>query len=287
MNTANFSLNPLAVLKSFNRAANTYDDVAVLQREVGKRLLERLDSIRLDPKNILDLGCGTGLTTKQLAKRFKSAQITAIDFADDMIKQAKKNQSWFSKIKFQTANAEQLPFADHSFDFVFSNMVVHWSNDLIKLFSEVNRVLKPDGLFLFSTVGPDTLKELRACWAKIDELPHVHIFIDMHDIGDTLMRAQFKDPVMDVENITLTYADVYQLIRDLKYSGTHNLMVNRHKGLTGKKSFKKLIQNYENFRNQNNLLPATYEVIYGHAWGAIQNKSGEIKIPISTIGRAK
>jgi malonyl-CoA O-methyltransferase len=274
------------VSKAFNQAAQTYDLAAVLAREVGNRLLQRLDFIPLQPHVILDVGCGTGFTTRLLEQRFKKTPIVAVDLSYKMLLQTKQQKKWLSKQKYVCANAQQLPFADHSIDFIFSNLLLHWCNDLTQTIQELQRVLKPDGLLLFSTFGPDTFKELRASWAQVDAMPHVHDFIDMHHIGDLLLRAPFKNPVMDVENLTLTYTNLQQFMRELKASGTYNMRVDRHKGLTGKNAFQKLLQAYEMFRNADNVLPVTYEVIYGHAWGrelSQINKQGEIGIPINRI----
>lgn len=284
---SNFDFHQIA--QSFNKAAPTYDSASILAREVGKRVLQRLDFFRLEPNVILDLGCSTGFTTRLLEQCFKKSHIIAVDIAHQMLLQAKHQKKWLSKQKFVCTNIEQLPFANHSVDFIFSNLLLHWCNDLKQTMHELQRVLKPNGLLLFSTLGPDTLKELRASWAQVDNKPHVHNFMDMHDIGDILLHAPFKDPVMDIENITLTYQNVPQLMSDLKLIGAHNLISNRHKGLTGKSALPKLFQAYENFRNQNNVLPATYEVIYGHAWGrelsvtSKMNTQGEVSIPITNI----
>jgi len=278
--------NKTKIAESFSRAASSYDAVAVLQREVGSRLLKRLDLIRLSSaKTILDIGCGTGVITRELEKLFPKATILAADLAHGMLVHAKHKKKWLSKQQFICSDIEQLPLPDNSIDFIYSNMMLHWCNNLDQAFAELNRILKPDGLFLFSTLGPDTLQELRYSWSQVDDKPHVNIFIDMHDIGDGLMRAKFKDPVMDVENFTLTYADVLPLMHDLKSLGAHNVIENRHTGLTGKQTLKKLIQTYETLRNPAGLLPATYEVVYGHAWGNEIQQENEVKIPLTKIGK--
>jgi len=262
---------------SFNRAAATYDSVAVLQREVGKRLVERLDLIKSVPQFILDVGCGTGENTLLLSKVYKRANVVALDFADQMLKIASRKQSWTKKllnheIKFVCADAECLPFHDNSFDFIFSNLTLQWCTDLDRAFTEFKRILKPDGLLFFSTLGPDTLKELRLSWQRVDANQHVHTFIDMHDVGDAMIRSGLADPVMDVEYFTLTYNDTMDLMRELKQLGAHNASLNRPHQLTGKNHLRAMQQHYESFRTDNKL-PATYEVVYGHAWSVNISKT--------------
>lgn len=259
---------------SFNRAAKTYDNVAVLQREVGDRLIERLDIVRATPKTILDVGCGTGDSTLKLSKLYRRSSIVALDFAERMLQVASHKQSWKQKllgneIRFICADAEHLPFSDNSFDFVFSNLTLQWCIDLEHTFREFNRVLKPGGLLFFSTLGPDTLKELRQSWQQVDTSQHVHTFLDMHDVGDAMVRSRLADPVMDVEYFTLTYSNAMDLMRELKQLGAHNASVNRSHQLTGKHHLRSMQRHYEKFRADNKL-PSTYEVVYGHAWAAEQ-----------------
>lgn len=265
------SINKKYARASFNRAATTYDKVAVLQFEVGNRLIERLDIIKAIPQTILDVGCGTGEHSLKLAKVYKRADIIGLDFAEQMLRVADRKQSWTQRLlnntmKLVCADAESLPFRDDSFDFVFSNLSLQWCTDLDRTFLEFNRVLKPGGLLFFSTLGPDTLKELRQSWQQVDSNQHVHSFTDMHDIGDAMVRARLADPVMDVEYFTLTYDNVMKLMRELKDLGAHNASNRRSHYLTGKKHLQAMQQHYEKFRLPDNKLPATYEVVYGHAW---------------------
>ena len=285
--TSNELINKRRARDSFNRAATTYDKVAVLQREVANRLIERLDIIRAVPATILDVGCGTGDSTIKLYKRYKRAKLFALDFADQMLAVASSKQTWKQKllkdnISYICADAENLPFSDNSFDFVFSNLTLQWCTDLDHTFQEFNRILKPGGLLFFSTLGPDTLKELRQSWQQVDSNQHVHTFIDMHDIGDAMIRARLADPVMDVENITLTYDNTMTLMRELKELGAHNASEKRSHQLTGKQHLKLMEKHYEVFRTGNKL-PATYEVVYGHAWsgesaGATPNEPSTVNV---------
>lgn len=255
---------------SFNRAADTYDEVAVLQREVGERLIERLDLIKINPQVILDVGCGTGDTTLRLAGCYKAAKLIGLDFAGNMLKQTRNKLSWRQRFfarqfSFLCADAESLPVADNSVDFIFSNLALQWCNNLPDTFREFYRVLKPEGLLMFSSFGPDTLKELKESWRAADASEHVHAFIDMHHVGDALLRSGFSDPVMDMEYFTLTYENILQLMRELKYLGAHNVSSQRNRNLTGKSKIKMMSDHYEKYRKDGKL-PATYEVVYGHAW---------------------
>lgn len=255
---------------SFNRAAVTYDEAAVLQREVGDRLIERLELIKLNPKRVLDIGCGTGEATLKLGRFYKTANIVAMDFAINMLRTAKRKQPLTKRLlgkhhQFVCADAEALPIQDNSIDFIFSNLTLQWCNDLTLAFSEFYRILKPGGLLMFSTFGPDTLRELKHSWQQVDPNQHVHNFIDMHHIGDALLNCGYSDPVMDMENFTLTYDEAIRLMRDIKHLGAHNSSPQRSKGLTGKSKMKNMARHYESYRTQGKL-PATYEVVYGHAW---------------------
>lgn len=279
------SIDKQQARRAFSRAAERYDEVAALQREIGQRMIERLDIIKLQPEVILDVGSGTGVATAELSRRYKKSRMIALDFALPMLQQTRKHSSWLRRPRCVCGDLEQLPLADQSVDLIYSNAAVQWCNDLDSTFREFLRVLKPGGLLMFSTFGPDTLKELRSAWSDADGSTHVSTFIDMHDVGDALMRARFADPVMDVDRMTLTYQEVSGVMRDLKVLGAHNVTSNRHRGLTGKNKFKAMQEAYERFRS-NGLLPASYEVVYGHAWAPAQREQdGVVTVPFSQIGR--
>lgn len=268
---------------AFDRAALHYDDVAVLQKEVGRRLLERLDYVRMQPQCVLDLGAGTGLCTTALSRRYKKAHIVALDIAPSMLQQARNKQTWLEKTltgkqRFVCGDADCLPLKDQSVDMIVSNLTLQWCPDLDHTFAELRRVLKPDGLLMFSTLGPDTLKELRQSWQSVDANIHVHTFIDMHDVGDALLRTQFADPVMDMETITLTYKDARTLMHDLKALGAHNASADRSKSLTGRRRLQSMLGAYEQFR-RDGVLPATYEVVYGQAWTAPVSRPKQARPP--------
>ena len=279
---------------SFDRAAPHYDTAAVLQHEVGRRMLERLELIRLQPQTVIDIGAGTGRQSRLLARHYPQSQVIALDLAPGMLTIARNQLSWWQRWQgrqgFVCADAEQLPLTDHSADLLFSNVTLQWCDDLDRVFSEFNRVLRPGGLLLFSSFGPDTLHELRHSWRAVDSHNHVNAFIDMHDIGDALLRSGLGDPVMDMEMITLTYRNLQSLMSELKIIGAHNVTAGRPRGLTGRQRLQQLTAAYETFRNQDNLLPASYEVIYGHAWKAdpdpvrtLPQADGSISIPLSAL----
>lgn len=260
------------VRRSFDKAAPTYDAHAVLQREIGQRMLERLGYIKYQPLRILDVGAGTGQGTRGLRAQYPQAQVLALDLAEAMLKIACPQPSLWQKLRHHAALAvpvcgdmDALPFKAASMDMIWSSLALQWSNDLTHNFAEFHRVLSPGGLLMFSTFGPDTLKELRAAFSTVDGYQHVNKFIDMHDIGDWLMQAGFAAPVMDMEFITLTYADVRAMMHELKAIGAHNVTAGRNPGLTGRAQWRRLEAAMELFR-QHGRLPLTWEVIYGHAW---------------------
>jgi malonyl-CoA O-methyltransferase len=281
-------IDKAAARRAFDAAADGYDEAAVLQQEIAHRMLERLGYIRLQPQRVLDLGCGTGLALTGLAKRYRGAELIGLDFSHRMLTHARKRGHWLNRPRMLCADAERLPLADDALDLVFSNATLQWVNDLDATFAELLRVLRPGGLLLFSTFGPDTLKELRAAWAAADEGAHVSPFFDMHDIGDALVRARFADPVMDVERMTLTYNSIHGLMRDLKQLGARNALTGRARGLTGRRRLAALEHAYEAERRDGRL-PATYEVVHGHAWVTAKAQrqfatDGGVAIPLDAIG---
>lgn len=253
------------VRRAFDKAADTYDAAALLQKEVCKRLLERLDVVKHSPAWILDAGSGTGEAIEPLHKKYKKAELVALDISESMLDKTAKQGSFFRRPHCVCGDVEFLPFADQSFDLIFSNLALQWCNDLALALAECMRVLKPGGLLVFTTFGPDTLKELRASWKQIDAALHVNPFIDMHDIGDGLVRSGFASPVMEAEIITVTYADVDTLMYDLKAIGANVTAQGHRQGLLTRNLLSKLRSAYEAFRDEGRL-PASYEIIYGHAW---------------------
>ena len=256
------------IRSAFNKASSQYDEYAFLQKEIATRLDAKLEVISSHADVVLDLGAGTGLLSQSLLQRFPNSKIICLDFAQESL----KNNPSACKL---CADANHLPLADNSVNMIVSNLMMQWCPNLNQLFNECRRVLKNNGLILFSTFGPNTLKELKKSWAVVDNKPHVNTFADMHDIGDQLLQSGFQSPVMEMETLTLTYQSVTDLLRDLKAIGAQTVST-RSKSLTGKDKFQSMIKMYESYR-QDGKLPATYEVVYGHAWVKI-NELGGIKL---------
>jgi len=282
------SLDRNAVRRAFSAASERYDAAAVLQKEVRERLIERLGLFQLQPSTVLDMGCGTAQSSHHLKKLYSSSTVVALDAAFGMLQRANSSTRWLGRRAFQRVcgDAMQLPVKTASVDLVFSNLMMQWCNPPDIVFNEVRRVLKPDGVFVFSSFGPDTLRELRDAWNSVDSHTHVNDFIDMHDLGDAMMRAGLAEPVLDVERFTLTYPDALSLMRELKAIGAHNVTQHRSRGLTGKAALNRVIARYEQHRRGDNV-PASYEVVYGQAWGnvAAPTSHGEVRVPLSNIGR--
>jgi malonyl-CoA O-methyltransferase len=250
--------------RSFDRAAKSYDDAAVLHAEVRENLLERLALTTLRPRIVLDAGAGTGHGSRALKRRYPQSLVVAMDFSSQMLDASAKQRSWLRPFERLQADAGLLPFKDGSIDLIVSNLMLQWC-DPDAVFAEFRRALAPEGLLTFSTFGPDTLRELRSAWAEADPHTHVHQFIDMHDLGDALVRAGFSAPVLDVERFTLQYLDVRKVAADLKAIGAHNATAGRMKGLTGRRKFAMMQAAYERARVDGRL-PATFEIVFAHAW---------------------
>ena len=288
---AQFALDRRGVRRAFDRASDGYDAAAVLQAQVRTELLERLELVQLQPRVVLDLGAGTGHGARTLKSRYRRARVLALDSAPGMLRAAARQSRWRQRFDRVCADALRLPLAAASIDLVFSNLMLQWCEPLDVVLGEVRRVLRPGGFFGFSSFGPDTLRELRAAWSAVDAGAHVSGFLDMHDVGDALVRAGFVEPVLDVERLTLTYQDVRALVRDLKAIGAQNETAARSRGLTGKHKWRAMESAYETFRSEGRL-PATYEVVYGAAWlpdgepaARAPMTSGETRIPPSAIRR--
>lgn len=284
--TSPFALDKRQVRRQFGRAASTYDAAAVLPRTVADRLIERLDVVRVRPARVLDVGCGTGYCTLALARRYRRAQIVGLDLAWAMVARARHQAGWFARPRFAGGDAERLPFREAAFDLVVSNLMLPWCEPPA-VFTEFLRVLRPGGLLVFTSVGPDTLQELRGAWRRVDDAPRVHAFLDMHDVGDALMRAGFADPVMDVERYTLTYADAPALLRELKVLGVQNAQQGRRRGLTGRARFERFLGAYAAM-TRGERIPASYEVVYGHAWAPETKPAARgttATIPLAAIRR--
>ena len=259
-------LNKRAIKKFFDRAAKTYDDAAILPQEVQSRLLERLQYMRHRPSTIIDLGCGTGGALRGLQKTFPDARVFAVDISEQMARRARSRYRLLSKKRAVVADMENLPFAENSFDLVFSSLALPWCNDLKKALDELARVARPGALLLFASFGPATLRELGASWEAVDDYPHVHRFIDMHDVGDAMMSAGFAQPVVDAEVIRMEYREFDRLLDDLRRSGATNAEVARRRGLTTASQLRAVEAGYRELAYADGCFVASYEIVYGHAW---------------------
>lgn len=272
------TLSGHAVRLASKRAIRFDQSENVIARRCGAELRERLDLINLQPQAILDLGGGMGLESRELANKYPEALVVGLDNCVDAasdLKAVAPPDAWSACF----GDAHELPFKDHCFDFVFANLILPWtdSTDALK---EVARVLKPGGLMLLATFGPDTLVELRAAWADVDNKPHGHAFIDMHDLGDTILQAGFLEPVMDVDVVGLTYLSVEGLVKDLRMLGGTNALVDRRRSLTGKSRWQTFKSAYGSSSADSDRLRATFELIYGVAWARIPPDDRERSIEV-------
>lgn len=278
MTDRSYQLRRSQIRSNFERASGSYDDVALLQREVADRMLEQFEYTRITPERILDVGAGTGYCARGLRDRFGKSPIIALDLAQGMLCEARaqaderrrgiRNLLSRSPVDhFLCADTEQLPLSDQSVDLIFSNFTLQWCQNLQKVFEEFRRVLRPGGLLTFSTLGTDTLTELRQSWAAVDDRVHVNRFSDLHDIGDLLLHTGFLEPVTSVDRFELTYPDVMALMQDLRGLGATNVNAGRQRGLTGRQAIGQMEQFYlQQFSDGEGRIPATWEVVYGHAW---------------------
>jgi malonyl-CoA O-methyltransferase len=285
-----FRLDRAGVRASFDRASASYEAAAGLQARVAAELLERLAVFAFAPGVVLDLGAGTGRVARELKRRYRRALVIALDLAPGMLREARRYQQWWRRFERVCGDALRLPLADASVDVVFSSLMLQWCEPLDTALAECRRVLKPDGFFAFSTFGPDTLHELRGAWASADGYNHVNHFVDVHEVGDALVRAGLMEPVLDVDRVEVGYPDALSLMRDLKAIGAHNVTAGRPRALAGRARLKRMQDAYEALRRDDRL-PATYEVIYGASWGAAGRRTapaiaGEARIAPGSIRRA-
>ncbi len=254
------------VRSRFNRAAEAYDRHAAVQQEVGRRLDERFGWLKLAPGRILDLGAGTGQMVRAMRSRYPEAGVVGLDLAENMLRRLPRERWWSRARLGVAADMHALPFAGGSMDVVVSNFALQWSDRPAALFAEVARVLAASGAFSFSTLGPDSLQEIRRAWSEVDATPHVHQFMDMHDLGDALVGAMLADPVMDRETVTVTYPTVDALLADLRGVGVGNAQRGRSPGMTGARAWRRFREALE-AQAIDGRIPLTYEIVYGLAWG--------------------
>ena len=266
---------------------------AFLRREIAARMQERLALVRLAPHHILDAGCGDGADLPPLQSRFPQAQLLGLDASAAMLAAAQTRQnaamSSVTRMLSQWMPASMnvgrgmhpglvggdfacLPLGSNAVDLVWSNLALHWHPQPDKVFAEWRRVLRVDGLLMFSCFGPDTFKEVRGAFDAVDRDVHVLPFVDMHDFGDMLVEAGFATPVMDMEMITVTYDTVDRLLADVRAWGG-NPLASRARGLRGSASWNKISTALEDSRRADGKIPLSFEVIYGHAFRPVSRKT--------------
>jgi malonyl-CoA O-methyltransferase len=273
------------VRRRFDRAAANFEEFDFVHTATRDGLLARLDPMVVEAKTVVDLGCATGSACKPLAKRFRRAQIIALDLSVRMLEQVRHKQSWFTRFSLLHANANAIPLADQSVDVVFANQLLPWIDDSAMVLGEIARILRKNGLFLFSSLGPDSLSELRQAWQSADSGVHVNHFPDMHDLGDAAVRAGLTDPVLDVDRLSVTYQDAGALFRDLTGCGARNCLANRNGAPVGKARFDAMAAALEQHGGESTI-ELDLELIYGHCWGAgPRAQDGEIRIDPGRIGR--
>ncbi|KTD80500.1 malonyl-ACP O-methyltransferase BioC [Legionella waltersii] len=276
----------LEISKAFSKSVDDYEIAAKVQQEIGNRLLERLQYINLNPRYILDLGCGPGGFSRALKNAYPKAQVVALDLSLPMLKKAKTKMSWRRKWSLLAADMVKMPLPSGLFDLVFANQAVHWGSSLKAVFREINRVMTVNGCFMFTTLGPDTFIELKKAWSGVNEHAHVNEFLDMHDVGDCLLSERFVEPVVDMENLSVHYDSLDQLVRSLKAQGVKNINPQRNQGLTGKRAWQEFKTNYSLMRLVTGKFPLSYEVVYGHAWKGEQRNTDsgvETFVPLSKL----
>ena len=267
------------IRESFNRRADTYDSFAIVQKEVAERIFDRLSAIKIHPQLILDLGCGTGFLTQKIAALYPNAKIIPLDFSEEMLRVCK---SKVNKINPICADIENIPIDESRFDLIISSLTLHWATDLYSTFTKIHKLLKNDGCFLFSSIGPDTLFELREALSKINAQERVNRFIDMHHYGDALLNIGFSDPVVDNEKIIIEYQSFSDVLKSLKKIGANTVEKIADKKLT-RIDYRDALDGYS--VNENSNYPVTYEVLYGLAWKKTPSnpKINEDVIPIKPI----
>ena len=277
-------LNLRDVRRRFDRAASGFDAIDFVHSATREGLLTRLAPMLIDAKTIVDLGCATGAGGRALSNQFRRAHIISIDLSQQMLRQAQHRRSLLGRRSVVQANAAALPLAAHSVDLVFSNLLLPWISDLTTLFTEMDRVLRKDGLFIFSALGPDSLRELRQAWRGASDDVHVNRFLDMHDIGDATVRSGLRDPVLDVDRLRVSYEKPEAFFADLTALGGRNSLQNRSRSLTGKVRFEAM----KAALADPGTLTLDLELVYGHCWGSgAPPPDGEVRIDAVQIGRRK
>ena len=278
-------ISPRHSQRRFDHAAANFAAADFVHAVARQGLLERLAPMLLEPEVIVDLGSGVGAGATKLAASYPASNVIAVDSSAAMLQQLRQANETNPRIRALHATAETLPLQEESVDLVFANLLLPWLNDPAPVLRRVAEVLRPGGLFLFSALGPDSLRELRKAWAQVDNYGHVHFFEDMHNVGDAMVGAGLADPVLDVDYLTVTYRDPAKLFADLTATGARNSLIGRKRSLTGRGEFHKMEQALR-AQMSDDTLPVTIELVYGHAWGVgAPGQPGEFRIDPAGIRR--
>ena len=271
----------------FDQAADSFNDADFLHRATFDGILERLSPVVTTPSIIVDLGAATGTGTRRLAKEYRGARVVGLDSSLQMLLHGKRRRSWLSRVSELRGDANRLPLRTGCADLVVANMLLPWIDDLPGCLAEIARVLRKDGVFVFSSLGPDSLSEIRKAWSTVDQDAHVIPYPDMHDIGDALVRAGLRDPVLDVDSLSISYADTASMYRDLTRCGGRNSLQQRRRTLTGKQRFQAMESELRSY-SADGRLTFRLELVYGHAWsGGPPQEAGEYRLDPAAIGRRR
>ncbi len=270
------------IRRRFDAAAPRFAGHDFVHAATREGLFARLEPMVVEnASTVLDLGCAAGAAIRPLSKRFRGAHIVALDLSAGMLSEARSARGWFTKASFVQADAAALPLADGSIDVVFSNLLLPWIADPAGVSAEVGRVLREGGLFAFATLGPDSLLAIRDAWRRVDGEAHVATFPDMHDLGDTLVRAGLADPVLDVDRLTVSYRDSRRLFDDLTAVGARNALADRRRTLTGRGRFEAM---RAALGQGDDPLRIELELVFGHCWGGgPRTRGGDVRIDAGSI----
>jgi len=267
----------------FDRAAPSFLSASFIHDEARRRLLERVDCLKVGPGTFIDLGSALGQSAAELAKQFPDARVVALDSSRKMLQRSVAGE--FTRL---AGDAERLPLPDRSVELLFANMVLPWSRPEA-LFAEARRVLTETGVLVFSTLGPDSLKELRRAWACADDAVHVHAFFDVETLGNLALSAGLEEPVLDVDRLRVSYAELSGAIRDLRACGATNTAGGRRRGLTGRGRWYRFVEALwrDQGEGREGRLSLTVELIFGQAFGVNlrrkAGKNGEVIVPLETL----
>ncbi|HZD52160.1 MAG TPA: methyltransferase domain-containing protein [Woeseiaceae bacterium] len=276
-----------SVRRRFDRAAARFDRADFVHRHTAAGLFERLDPMLLAPARILDVGAATGSASRELARRYRKSRVLSLDLSFKMLEAASARRSRFARVRELQADASRIPLLEGCIDMVFANMFLPWSGEPMRFLGEVRRVLRKEGLFAFSTLGPDSLRALRESWEAIDRGEHVNPFPDMHDVGDAVLRAGLRDPVLDVDYLKVTWPHSAALFADITAAGARNSLKRRRRTLTGKHRFARMREHLDGQCRQDGLT-MEFEIVYGHAWGSgAAPPAGEYRLGVGDIGRRR